>query len=166
MAAANFVYILGDAAEHCRKNRSARRHRRIEEAGVQSVAKHRNAVGDLEDLVEVVGNVDDRDRLLLQSADDAEDEFGFVFGERRGRLVHDEDAGASGERARDLDNAPLGDRQSMHEPIRLDRAEAELFEERAGALANCGIIDDAKARAGPQRQIGDAKYSRRRSCRA
>jgi hypothetical protein len=61
----------------------------------------------------------------------------------------------SGERARDLDDAPLGDRQSMHEPIGPDGAEAELIEERAGPLAHGGIIDDAKPRTGLQRQIGD-----------
>ena len=90
--AVDVVEIVGNAAEHCGEHLAARGARRLEQAGVPPVAKHGDAVGDLEDLVEVVRDVDDRDRLLLEPADDAEDELRLLLGERGGRLVHDQDA--------------------------------------------------------------------------
>ena len=88
------VEVAGDAAEHRRQNHAARSGGGLEQAGVPSVAEHGDAVGNLENLVQVMRDVDHRDRLLLQPADDAKDELCFLLGQRRGRLVHDEDARA------------------------------------------------------------------------
>ena len=129
--------------------------RSLEQAGVPAVAEHGDAVGNLEHLVEVVRDVDDRDLLLLEPMDDAEDELRFLLGERRGRLVHDEDAGLAGERAGDLDDALLGDGEALDQRVDVDRGEAELVEERAGPLAHRPVVDHREARPALHRQVGE-----------
>jgi hypothetical protein len=47
-----------------------------------AVLEHRDPIGDLEDLLQHVGNVDDRDPALLR-ADDAEQPAQFLVGEAR-----------------------------------------------------------------------------------
>ena len=65
-------------------------------------AQHGHAVGDLEDLGELVGDEDDRRALRLQRAQDAEELPRLLRGEHGGRLVEDEDARVAVQRAQDL----------------------------------------------------------------
>ena len=58
-----------------------------------AVAEHGVAVGDAEDLVELVADEEDRLALGLQLRDDAEQLVDLVVRQRGGRLVHDDDAG-------------------------------------------------------------------------
>ena len=60
-----------------------------------------------------------------------------------------------GERAGDLDDPLLGDRQALHLRIGADRAEAELVEKRPRLLAHRPVVDDAEARSALQRQVGE-----------
>ena len=124
-------------------------------AGVPAVAEDGDAVGNLEDLVEVVRDVDDRDLLLLEPADDAEDELRLLLGQRGGRLVHDQDAGLAGERAGDLDDALLGDGEPLDQRVDVDRGEAELVEERARLLAHRLVVDHREAGTALHRQVGE-----------
>ena len=55
-----------------------------------AVAQHGEAVADLVDLVEEVRDEEDRDALLLERADDAEELGDLVGVEARGGLVEDE----------------------------------------------------------------------------
>jgi len=63
-----------------------------------AVAHHRDFVGDLEDLVHLVRDVDDRHTFAFEVADDAEQMLGFRFGDRRRRLVHHDDRSVAGDR--------------------------------------------------------------------
>ena len=57
-------------------------------------------------------DIDDRDVLRLQAADDFEQALGFAGGQRRRRLVENDDAGVGAERLRDFDQLALALRQS------------------------------------------------------
>ena len=72
-------------------------------------------VGDLEDLAQAVRDVDDARALVGERADDALHARDLDVGERRGRLVEDEDARVAGEQPRDLDELALGDDESDDE---------------------------------------------------
>ena len=52
-----------------------------------AVAQHRDAVGELDDLVQPVGDVDHRHAIGAQPADNREQALRLVLGQRRGRLV-------------------------------------------------------------------------------
>ena len=60
--------------------------------------KHGDSVGDLEDLVQLVADEDDREALPGERAQDLEELSGLLWREHRGRLVEDEDVGL-GDRA-------------------------------------------------------------------
>ena len=101
-----------------------------------AVAQHRHHVGDGFDLLEAVGNVEDGDALRLELADEAEERGRLDRGQRRGRLVEDRDPVRNGERAGDLRQLALRDRQALHRrghrrldpehPHRLGRAAIHL----------------------------------------
>ena len=69
--------------------------------------QHRHAVGDVEHLVELVRDEDDRRALGRQRAQDAEQVLRLLRGEHRGRLVEHEHLRAAEQRAQDL-HALLG----------------------------------------------------------
>ena len=86
-----------------------------------AVAEHRELVGDLEQLVHLVGDVDDALALRFQGADDLEQMRDFALRQRGGRLVHDEDVGIVGDRLGDLDHLPVGDREVAHLDLGVER---------------------------------------------
>ncbi|MCY1382997.1 hypothetical protein D9M69_710790 [compost metagenome] len=59
----------------------------------RSVAKHGVAIGDAEDLVELVADEQDGLAVRLQPFDQRIEFVNFLVRERRRRLVHDDDAG-------------------------------------------------------------------------
>ena len=59
---------------------------------VLAVAEDRRPVAQVEDLVEAVADEQDRDAAVAKPADDREQALDLVGGQRRGRLVEDEDA--------------------------------------------------------------------------
>ena len=65
------------------------------------VAHHGDPVADGVELVEPVGDEDDRHALARAAADDVEQDADLVLGERRRRLVHDHELGLGGQRAGD-----------------------------------------------------------------
>ena len=87
---------------------------RNENARIAAVTQNRDTIGDLEDLRHVVRDVDDGNPLLLQPADDPEDQDSFLMGQRRRRLVEDHDRCIAGEGTRNLDDALLGDGKPLH----------------------------------------------------
>ena len=82
-----------------------------EGADLAAVAQHRDPLGDLDHLIQPVADEDDGDALRLQPADRREQEVDLVPGQRRGRLVHEQDAGVGGEAAADRDDLALRHRQ-------------------------------------------------------
>ena len=110
-----------------------------------AVAKHRHLVGDLEQLVHLVGDVDDALALRLQRTDDLEEMLDLALGQRRRRLVHDENVGIVGDRLGDLDHLPVGDREVAHLRFRIDR-DVEPLEQRLGPPAHLVVTHEAEAR--------------------
>ena len=58
-----------------------------------------------------MADVDDRHTFGAQLSDDVEETVRFAVGQRRGRLVHDQDPALVEERARDLDLLLFSDRK-------------------------------------------------------
>ena len=111
-----------------------------------AVAKHRVAVADLHHLLEPMGDEDDAQALGLQIANDAEELLDLARGERRGRLVHDDQARLHRQRAGDLDHLLLGDRQVADDRHRL-QIEAEAVGDRSRLGDHPAPVDE-DARAG------------------
>ena len=99
---------------------------------VAAVAHDRDAVGDLLQLLQAVGDVDDAHALTAQLASDAEELVDLRIGQRGRRLVHDQDGGVERERLGDLDHLLLGDGQCRG-PLAGIEAETQLLEEGGGA---------------------------------
>lgn len=66
---------------------------RLDGRDVFAVSEHGQLVSDLEQLVHLVGDIDDTDTLGAQIANDAEQMFDFAFRDGRSRLVHDQHVG-------------------------------------------------------------------------
>ena len=106
--------LLLDAQEHLAADHRARE-RRLGRA----LARHRldllaapqdgDAVGDLEHLVQLVADEDDRLAVRLEAADDPEQLLRLLRRQHGGRLVEDEDVRAAVERLQDLDALLLAD---------------------------------------------------------
>ena len=63
-------------------------------ADLAAVAQHRNALGDLDDFLQPMADEDHRDAQCLQPAHEREQRLDLMAGQRRGRLVHEEQPGA------------------------------------------------------------------------
>ena len=108
-----------------------------------AIAEHRHLVGDLEQLVHLVGDVDDALALGLQRPDDPEQMLDLALGQRRGRLIHDENVGIVGDRFGDLDHLPAGDRKVAHLRLRIER-DVEALEQRLGPPAHLVVAHEAE----------------------
>ena len=86
-----FLGLLVDhAADHHADDLVHRHLGGVHRADVLAVAHDGDAVGDLLELAHAVRYVDDAHAARLQIADEAEQLLDLAFGQRRGRLVHDE----------------------------------------------------------------------------
>jgi hypothetical protein len=68
--------------------------RTSKEAGTffgDAVPKNRHIVGNREDFIHLVGDVDDAHAMRLEVRDDSKEVIYLSLGERGGRLVHDQD---------------------------------------------------------------------------
>ena len=90
-----------------------------------AVAQHGHAIGELEHLVHAVRGVDDRDAFARELAHDLEQRLAFRRRQRRGRLVHDEDARVERQRLGDLDQLLLADAQLGDPASRASIVDAE-----------------------------------------
>ena len=91
--------------------------RRRKGADLLAVAKDRHAFGDLDHFVQPVTYKDDADPLLPEAMDGREQEVHLMPGERRGRLVHEQDARVRGEATTDGDDLALCDGQLANERV-------------------------------------------------
>ena len=85
-------------------------------------------VGDLEDLVELVADEDDRVALGGEAPEDLEDLLGLLRRQDGGRLVEDEDPRLPVERLEDLDPLLPADRQRADLDVRVDLEPEPLAE--------------------------------------
>ena len=93
---------------------------------------HRDPVGDLEHLVQLVADEDDAVTLGGEPAQDGEDLLGLLGREDRRRLVEDEDPRLAVEGLEDLDPLLPSDRQAADLGVRVD-LEAEPLDRARGS---------------------------------
>ena len=86
-----------------------------------AIAHHGAPVGDGDDLVEAMGDVEDRDAGLLQAFDHREEARHLALLQRSRRLVENEHARIARERPRDGDRLALGEGQLIHPLIEIER---------------------------------------------
>ena len=124
-----------------------------------AVAQHDDPVGDLERLLEVVRDVDDRDAVGGQLAHDPEQHLDLGRAERGRRLVHDQHARVLRERTGDLDDLLLA------EPQLADVVRGSIGSSRrsssAVAVSRCDAVVDHDAAAdllaGHEQVVRDAQ---------
>ena len=121
-----------------------------------AVAQDRHPVGDLVDLVEEVGDEDDRDALVAQAAHHLEQLRHLVGVQAGGRLVEDQHARLDVDGAGDGDQLLDGDRVLAELGGRVD-VDAEALEGRPGPAVHRADVDarrtgGARARAACSRR--------------
>ena len=118
------------------------------------IAHDGHAVGDARNLLQPMGDVDDADAAGRDLAHHDEQPLDLGGGERRRRLVHDEDLRSVGERLGDGDDLPSPDRQLAHGLVDADVG-ADDADSRQRLLAHGRAVEHAAARElPPKKQIG------------
>ena len=112
--------VLQIAADHQPDHLVDRRRRDRHRGDVRAVAQDRRAVADRLHLVEAMRHVDDGHAAALEAIDRLEEPLDLVRGQRRGRLVHDDQPRVERERLRDLHHLLLRDAEMLHLRIWLD----------------------------------------------
>ena len=112
---------------------------RAGEDGV-AIAKDRDAVGDLAQLVEAMRDVDDADAAFTQAADNAEDLGSLGVRQRRGRLVEDQQARGAAERAANLHELFLRRAQPIDARLGIER-EAMLGDQLARLALHRTLVE-------------------------
>ena len=83
------------------------------------VTKNRDAVRNFENLFQIMGNINYRGSTAFEVANDLKEANGFLMRQRRGRLIHDDDARFECQRAGDIHE--LLDRRGKLANDRIDR---------------------------------------------
>jgi hypothetical protein len=104
----------------------------------------RDAVGDVEHFVQLVGDEDDGLALGLERPDDLEELLRLLRRQHGRGLVEDENLGAAVERLQDLDALLLRDGNRLDARVRRDR-KAELLRQRADALLRRVHVEERPA---------------------
>ena len=112
-----------------------------------AVAHHRDPIGDLEDLVQAVGDVDDRHAAQGQLAHDAEQPLRFCLGQGGRGLVQDQDPGVVHQGARDLDHLRVRARERADGRVEVE-SRPEALEGGRSLPAHAVPIESPKACAG------------------
>ena len=105
------------------------------------VADDRELLADLEDLFELVAHEQGRDSAFLQVEDDAEQRVDLARGERRRRLIHDDELCVAHERAGDRDELLLGDGEATDLLVEID-LEVDLGDGLFGDATHPAPVDE------------------------
>ena len=112
-----------------------------------AVPQHRRPVADTQDLAIAMADEDDRDALVAQTFDDAEEPVDVGLPERRRRLVEDQDPRLpKRQHLGDLDELALGERDLPDLLRRVDRRHSEAAERARGVLRDRPLVDRERAR--------------------
>ena len=106
--------------------------------------QHGDAVGDGDDLAQLVGDEHDADALGAQPADRAEQGVDVQRGEHSGRLVEDQHPAVVVQRLDDLDTLALANRQPLDPSIGID-ADPDPGGGRLDGAAGRTAVDGAEA---------------------
>ncbi|MNX85707.1 hypothetical protein D3C86_1175570 [compost metagenome] len=112
-------------------------------ADIFAVAENRELVGDLEQLVHLMGDVDDADAALPEITNDAEEMLDLALRQRRCRLVHDENVGIVGNRLGDLDHLTACHRKLTNTGFRIE-IDTQPLKQGLGAAIHFAVINEAQ----------------------
>jgi hypothetical protein len=110
-------------------------------ANRRAITQHGDAVGDAEDLVELVGDVDAGDAAFPQIAQDVEQDQHLVLGQRGGGFVENEDLRVLGERLDDLDELLLPHAERAHRRGRIE-IDLETIQQRLRLAIHARPVDE------------------------
>ncbi len=106
-------------------------------ACIAAVAQHADAVADLENLFQMVGDKNHRHALALEFAHDLEQQLGLTGRQRRGRLIEHQQACIQGQGLGDFDKLLLGHTQVLDRAVQVN-AHPEALEQRLRGLGHFG----------------------------
>ena len=138
---ARIAHVDG-AADHHADELVGRDVGRADAVDAAAVAQHRDAVAEREHLGHAVRDVDDGDAVGLQPRDQREQQLGLAVGQRRGRLVHHQDARVLADGLGDLDHLLLGDAERVDDDGRID-VEADRVEQAFCVGQDLAAVDGA-----------------------
>ena len=123
-----------------------------------TVTENADAAGDAWQLVEAVGDVDDRHPFAHEAADMLEEEVALRGREGRGRLVENQHAALAVEGAGDLDELTLADPEPGKRHPGGEIPQPDALERHAGPAMERGPVDDAEAAREPieKQVLGEA----------
>ena len=133
------------AADHHPHDVVMRRSLCLLRADVTAVAHHRELVRDDRQFIELVRDVDDRHAVGLELVNEPVQHLHLLIGDRRSRLVHDDDARLERERLGDLHDLLLPDPQGRHLPPRV-HIQLEAAQPFRGLAIHARIVDQSGAR--------------------
>ena len=148
------------AAQHHPDQFEARQRRGVTRSDQLAVAQDGDAIGDLVDLVEEMGDEDDADAARGELAHDAEQDRDLVTVETRGRLVEDQHPRRQIDGAGDRDDLLDRDRIVAKRRGHVDM-KAEPGEQHAGSPAHLAFLNHAK----PRRLAAEKQILRHRKIR-
>jgi hypothetical protein len=134
-------------AHHHLDQLGTRRLRHRAPPDVRAVAQHGHRVGDLRQLLQPVGDVDDRHAAAREIADHLEQPPHLGVGQRGRRLVHHEDPDVAAERLGHLDELLLGDAAVPHLAARA-QPQAQAGQQLGRTGVRGGAVAGAPGRAG------------------
>ena len=105
-----------------------------------SAPQNGEALRDLEDLLELVGDEEDGDAAGLEVANDVEEGAHLLLRQGGGGLVHDDEPGVAYERAADGDQLLVGDGEVADRLVQVD-GEADLGDGFRGDPAHARAVD-------------------------
>ncbi len=85
-----------------------------------AISQHGNIIRNLEDLVHLVSDVNNRDTLRLERANHAEKMSYFAFSNGRGRFIHDDQTGVVRDRFGNFNHLGVGNTQVFHDARRIN----------------------------------------------
>ena len=109
-------------------------------ADILAIAHDGDFIGNAEDLIHLVGDVDDRDAFSRQVVYDAEQGFHLVFGQGRSRFVEDQHTAVRGDCLGDLNRLHLGNAQVADLFLRVE-GHPDLFQQVRRILIHFLVID-------------------------
>ena len=132
----------------------------IERVDPAAVAQHGDAIGQTEDFVHLVRDVQDRHPLAAQAIDHAKQPLDLGFGQGAGRLVHDQDFRPQRKGFGDFDQLLIADPQAAGR-IAGRNAAFQLGQQLAGGVVHRPLIEQAPAVAdfAAEKHIGGGRQS-------
>ena len=110
------------------------------------VAQHRHPIGQFENLIQPVADIQNAHALAPELADEVEQDGRLALRQRRRRLIHHQQPAILRQRPRHANHLPLRDRQSPDGPGRVKRVGlAEALEQSLRFATHCRAIEHQSA---------------------